>query len=169
MKYIFSLLAASILLSSCEVSVKTKDAPAAGGGSSKIKNGIEFTAKGLTVEQAFLLYEDGTLVPPENTAAVNQKVILRMIVSGWKEKDGKVFLSGGEKVETNEGGVVLDEPNLFGAYKDGLSPEDAKFISINVVITKVDRLYDYYKVNFFLKDESEGGGLVEGYYKLYIK
>lgn len=161
------------MLCSCEVKVKTGpsagDDVSSGDNSSKIKNDITVKSNGLKVEQAFLLFEDGKRVPADNTVDVNQKVILRLIISGWTEKDGKVFLSGGETIETSEGDQVLDQRNLFDRYKEGLSAEDAKYISMNVVITRVDKLYDYYKVSFFLKDESEPANFIEGYYKLHIR
>ena len=92
-----------------------------------------------------------------------------MIASGWKESDGKIFLDASEKVETSEGNVFLDEKDLFRDYQDGLSPEDAKHITLSVVITQIDKLYDFYKVLFQVKDKNDEGKSVEGSYKLYIE
>jgi len=94
---------------------------------------------------------------------------LRLIASGWAEKDGRVFIDASEKVETSDGTVVLNEKDLFRDYKDGLAPEDVKFITLSVVITQIDKLYDYYRVAFQLKDKSDEQNSVEGFYKLYIE
>jgi hypothetical protein len=152
-------------LSSCEVSVKKTDS----SEKSKIRNGITVQAKGINVEQAFLITDDGNLLPEDNKVKVNQKVRLRLIASGWAEKEGRIFLDASEKVETNEGNVFLNEKDLFRDYRDGLSPEDAKYITLSVVITQIDKLYDYYRVLFQVKDKTDGQKSVEGFYKLYIE
>ena len=154
-----------LTLPSCEFSVKRADS----SKKSKIRNGISIQAKGITVEQAFLITDDGNLLPDENKVKVNQKVRLRLIASGWTEKDGRIFLDASEKVETNEGNVFLNEKDLFRDYQEGLSPEDAKFITLSVVITQIDKLYDYYRVLFQVKDKSDEQKSVEGFYKLYIE
>jgi hypothetical protein len=94
---------------------------------------------------------------------------IRSELSGWKEKEGKVFIDASEKMETNDGAVVLDEKNLFSAYTEGLSPEDAKYITLSVVITRIDKLYDFYKVSFEVKDITDPQNGVEGFYKLYVE
>jgi len=154
-----------IMLPSCELSVKRSDS----SEKSKIRNGIKIQAKGITVEQAFLITDDGNLLPEDNKIKVNQKVRLRLIASGWAEKDGRIFIDASEKVETSDGTVFLNEKDLFRDYQDGLSPEDAKLITLSVVITQIDKLYDYYKVLFQVKDKSDEQKSVEGFYKLYIE
>jgi len=154
-----------IILPSCELSVKRSDS----SEKSKIRNGIKIQAKGITVEQAFLITDDGNLLPEDNKIKVNQKVRLRLIASGWAEKDGRIFIDASEKVETSDGTVFLNEKDLFRDYQDGLSPEDAKLITLSVVITQIDKLYDYYKVLFQVKDKSDEQKSVEGFYKLYIE
>jgi len=154
-----------IILSSCEFSVKHADS----AEKSKIRNGISIQAKGINVEQAFLITEDGNLLPEDNKVKVNQKVRLRLIASGWTEKDGRIFVDASEKVETSDGTVFLNEKDLFRDYQDGISPEDAKNITLSVVITQIDKLYDYYRVLFQVRDKSDEQKSVEGFYKLYIE
>ena len=154
-----------VVISSCEISVKRSDS----SEKSKIRNGISIQAKGINVEQAFLVTDDGGLLPEDNKVKVNQKVTLRLIASGWTEKDGRIFLDASEKVETSDGTVFLDEKDLFRDYQDGLSPEDAKLITLSVKITQIDKLYDYYRVMFRVKDKSDEQKSVEGFYKLFIE
>ncbi|MEI9811122.1 MAG: hypothetical protein WDO16_26360 [Bacteroidota bacterium] len=167
-RFFLSLFFITTLLSSCEVTVKKNDDKEK-NTDSKIRNGIVVTSKGIKVEQAFLLFEDGTLVPDDNLIRVNQKVILRLIVSGWKEKEGKVFVSGGEMVETSEGDVLFGDKNLFKDFSDGITSRDAEYISMNVVISGVTKLFDYYKVSFQVKDDLATDNKLEGHYKLYLK
>jgi hypothetical protein len=94
---------------------------------------------------------------------------LRLVASGWTEKDGRVFIDASEKVETSDGTVFLNEKDLFRDYHEGISPEDAKLITLSVVITQIDKLYDYYRVLFQVKDKSDEQKSVEGFYKLYIE
>jgi len=136
--------------------------------SSKIRNGIQLKANGLKVEQAFLTYEDGTLVTNENKIDVNQKVVLRLIMDGWKEENGKVMIGATEKLTTSKGQTILDTEDLFGAYPEGVDAKDAKYITLSAVITRLDELYDHFLVEFRVWDK-KGGGDVTGSYKLYLK
>ena len=155
---------------SCEVKVSnpsSKDAKTE-KTSSKIRNGIQLKANGLKVEQAFLTYEDGSLVSSENKIDVNQKVVMRLIMDGWKEENGKVMIGATEKLTTSEGQTILDTEDLFGAYPEGVDAKDAKYITLSAVITRLDELYDHFLVEFRVWDK-KGGGDVTGSYKLYLK
>ncbi|MFT3933878.1 MAG: hypothetical protein QM726_09710 [Chitinophagaceae bacterium] len=167
----FSLLII-LIASSCEfkAEIKTPEANSAAKNASKIRNGIQLTENKLKVSQAFLLYdEDGSLVPETNELAVGKQVVLRLIIdSGFTVTNGKVFLGAAEKVQTNEGTVMLDEKDLFSSYKDGVSPKDASIISLYAQITRLDKLYDYFLVTFRVWDKN-GTAEVSGSYKLHIK
>ncbi len=138
------------------------------GSTAKIRNSIELNKNGLEVEQAFLLFEDGSLVPGDNKVSVGQKVVMRLIMSGWKIEDGKVYPGASEKITTSEGNVVLDEADLFAANSEGVSAEDAKYISLSAVITQLDKLYDHFLVAFRVWDKKSNSD-VSGSYKLYLK
>jgi hypothetical protein len=165
MKKIIYSLFASILFISCEVKVNT---PAADGSSEKIRNGIQLKEKGLVVEQAFLLFEDGKLIAPGNKIEVGQWVGLRLIVDGWQKREGKVFLDAEEQITTSDGKQLLDQKNLFSEYADGLSSEDAKALTLSARITAIDKLYDYFTVTFRVWDK-QNQNEVSGSYKLYLK
>jgi hypothetical protein len=61
-----SLISLVLFLCSCELKVDTKKSQGA------IRNDITVTSTGLKVEQAFLLFEDGRLVPSGNKVEVKQ-------------------------------------------------------------------------------------------------
>src|SRR5687767_5581654 len=67
----------------------------------KIRNKISFNSTGVTVQQAFLMFEDGKLIPDDNKVEIGQKVNMRLIIDGWEPVDGKVFLGASEKIETD--------------------------------------------------------------------
>ena len=89
MKKIIYCFFASLLFISCEVKVNTPTAEGSGG---KIRNGIQLKENGLKVEQAFLVFEDGKLVPSDNKIDVGQWVGLRLILNGWQKKTEKYLL-----------------------------------------------------------------------------
>ena len=161
-----------LLFQSCKFTVeKSSDEskPEAKTSSSKIRNGIELTTKGnLKVSQAFLLFEDGSLVPASNQATVNQPVNLRLIIDkGFKEENGKVEIGASEKIETNSGEVLLDEKDLFSTLGE-IESARAEILTLKAVITRVDKLYDYFLVSFRVWDK-KGDGEVTGSYKLYLQ
>lgn len=140
-----------------------------GTSGSKIKNNIQLEEHGMKVEQAFLLFDDNTLVPESNETTVGKKIFLRLILyKGFKEKNGKVYPGASETIETNDGQVVLNENDLFSAYASGVASADAQFITLTAVITKLDRLYDYFVVKFKVWDKNSDG-YVSGSFKFYVK
>lgn len=163
MKKIIYCFFASLLFISCEVKVNP---PGSGGG--KIRNGIQLKENGLKVEQAFLVFEDGKLMPSDNKIDVGQWVGLRLILNGWQKKDGKVFVDAEEQITTNDGKQLLDQKNLFKEYAEGLSSEDAKALTLSARITAIDKLYDYFTVTFRVWDK-ESHNDISGSYKLYLK
>lgn len=162
-----------LLLGSCKSPTTDKTSeeprPETTNGSSKIRNRIELHTKGsMKVSQAFLLYDDGTLVPASNSTSVNQPVKLRLIIDeGFTESNGKVEIGASERIETNTGELVLDEKDLFRDL-GGVEPERAKALTLDAVITRLDKLYDYFTVSFRVWDKN-GKGEVSGSYKLYIQ
>lgn len=159
------LVLAVFLFSSCLHSPKKeikKD------GNTLIRNGIVVDSKNIKVDQAFLLFDDGALVPDDNIIKLNQKVRLRLITAGWQENDSMVFLSGWEKVETDKGEVLLDNKDLFEDYQNGLKPEDARAIDLTVTITRLGTKVRFFRVSFKIKDENNPRNTVEGHCKLYL-
>jgi len=168
MKTRICILLFSSFVCACEIKVNTpspgKDNPA-----SKIRNDVKCTEKGLKVKQAFLLYEDGSLVEEGNKINVNEKVILRLVLDGFIEENGRVQPGATEKISTSEGQVLLESDDLFASYPDGMRAEEAGLLSLSAVITSIDKLYDYFLVQFRVWDKKQGGGEITGFYKLYLK
>ena len=115
MRLLLLLLLAGVFYS-CEVKVNapgaTKESPLG-----KIRNGIEVKANGVDVEQAFLTYEDGTLVDESNTTSVNKKLKINFVVKGWKAENDKVALEANEKITTSDGDIVMDEMNVWQSQR----------------------------------------------------
>lgn len=136
--------------------------------SQNIRNDVSVKGDGLTVQQAFLMFEDGRLVPQDNKVEVGQQVNLRLIIAGWETKNGKVLLDASEKITTDDGQVILDEKDLFAAYPDGVDAAAAGVITLSAVITRVDKLFKYFEVSFRVWDKA-GSDNITGSYKLYLK
>lgn len=169
MKTITFLLLIVFTISSCEIKTNAPSGKkeTASKSGSKFRNGIQLKETGLKVEQAYLVNEEGSLISNENKIDVNQKVILKMLMGGWKEEAGKVYIGAKEKLTTSEGNIILDTDDLFIDYPEGVSAADAKIITLSAVITKLDKPYDFIVVEFRVWDK-KGGGEVTGSYKLYL-
>ncbi|HYE56823.1 MAG TPA: hypothetical protein VD996_18380 [Chitinophagaceae bacterium] len=137
---------------------------------SDIRNDISIQSNGLTVKQAFLMFQaDGKLVPEGNKVEVGQQVNMRLLVDGWEAKNGKVFIGASEKITTDEGQVVLDEADLFANYAaTGIDAADAGVITLSAVITRVDKLFKYFEVSFRVWDKNSSDNIT-GSYRLYLK
>mgnify|MGYP003575042492 CR=1 FL=1 len=136
--------------------------------STKIRNDIQLQAKGLKVSQAFLIYDDGKLVPADNSTSVGQPVNLRLIIDGgWQQKNGKVLVGASERIESSEGDVLLDEKDLFQNVSS-VRPEDAQYITLTANISKLNKLYDHFLVSFRVWDKNSDGEVI-GSYKLRIQ
>ncbi|MFN2457508.1 MAG: hypothetical protein ABR502_04845 [Chitinophagaceae bacterium] len=173
-KTFWMLCTAASVFSACNNDAKTKGdkkqqtTANKNNRNAKIRNDIQLNAKDVKVSQAFLLYEDGTLVPATNETNVNEPVKLRLVIDeGWKQNAGKVSLGASERIETNDGLLVLDEKDLF---KDiaSIDTSDAHFVTLTANISRVDKLYDYFLVSFRVWDKNSTGE-INGSYKLYIK
>ena len=166
MKQALLLLFAMSFLLSCEVKIKTGETEKQAG---KFRNGIVIKENGLKVSEAYLVYdEDGSLVSNDNITDVDKKVRMILEISGWQEENGKVLLGASEKVSTNEGDTFLNRDDLFESYTDGVSAEDAQQISLSVVISKADKIYDHFLVEFRVWDKRTNKD-VAGSYKLHLK
>ena len=103
-------------------------------------NGIKMKIKGFRVKAAALYFDDQTKVPEDNMVDLDQRInLLITIESGWKTVDEKVFPGGSEIIKLNTGYEVLRSDDLFKAYDEtGVSPEDAAYITLKAIITKLD-------------------------------
>ena len=165
-----SLLFASIIsacfLFACTLTVKTDNDT--GGSTAKIRNGIEIQENGLHAQQAFLTLEDGSLLADNNKVQVGQKVVMRLIIEGWQEENGLIFPEASEKITTDDGEVLVDEPALFEqSLPNGTPSENKEKLTLSAVINQLDKLHNYYLVSFKMWDKKSNKSL-SGSYKLYI-
>ncbi len=135
-----------------------------------IKNGIKFKATGLTVSEAYLFFDDESLVPENNKVTLNQNVNLLLIIEeGWNMPGGRVYPGSKQVLKLNTGVEILNSEELFAAFDEtGVSPEDARYITLNAVITELKDKKNYVIVNFRVWDK-KGSGEITGSYKLYVK
>lgn len=165
---VFLFLFLSIIcFNACNIEVKT-DNKVRAVSNNKIRNEIKIEENGLRVEQAFLLKDDGTLINNDNKISVGERIGLRLIINGWKEKDSVVNIAASEKIATSDGRVLLDEKDLFDKdFPNGVKLSDAKILTLYSSVSKVDKLYDYYLVTFKIWDKTTNKSF-SGSYKFYI-
>lgn len=170
MRYLF--LFALVIFLSCEVKVGTKTDDSKGvrvANKDKIRNGIKIkTSGGVTVEQAFLTYAvDGGFVDESNITGVNKAVKINLVVKGWKGTSDKIYIDAQQKVTTNEGDLVLDKKDML-AEAGEISPKDAEFLNFQVVITKLNKIYDYFLVEVRATNKGTDQSL-EASFKIHIE
>jgi hypothetical protein len=148
--------------------VITLSTPTPGSGYS---NGIELNVKGLVVKEAYLVFDDEKRVPSDNKVDLSQQVSMRMILTtGFKEVEGKVFPGGSEKIMLSSGEKILESDDLFTAYDaTGVSPLDAKYITMKAVITEIKDKNNAVIVSVKVWDKKDPGNEITGSYTLHIK
>jgi hypothetical protein len=179
MKTSLVLLLLPLLLSSCEfkcqVGGKTtpedeKNKPVMQGGTA-IYNGIKLQTENVGVEKAYLMMENGQRLENGNFIDFSSPVkLILFIKEGWNAEGGKVFLGASEKITIESSGkVMLDEPDLFTKYPDGISEEDAKILSLTANITFENPIPPTTFVVSFRVWDKKGSGVIEGSYTLHSK
>lgn len=114
----------------------------------KIRNGVTLNTKALVVDQAYLTFEDGSLVPEGNQVSYGQKITLHIVIrNGWKSEDDSLSLGASQKVVTETGMTLLDNKDLFDGY-GYVSAEDSKLIRLSVTTAVGSGLFDKYFVSF---------------------
>lgn len=136
---------------------------------SQVLNDISLeTGGGIEVNQAFLTYENGDVVPSPNITSLRKPIYLHLnLIKGWKEEMGEVSLGASEKISSDNGTVFLDEPDLFQKYKS-LSADDAKIIQLKAVINSMLGPIKYFVVDYKVWDKN-GDGIIKGSYKFYVE
>ncbi len=133
-----------------------------------IKNDIVLDAKDVKVKQAYLVNEVRTPLD-KNEIKLGEKIRCVIVLdSGWTKYNGISFIGTSEKILTDNGKVLLDEPDLFKDYTEsGVSATDAEVVSINANITEKATGVDTYKVQFRIWDK-KGSGEVTGSFKFKV-
>ena len=136
----------------------------------KIRNGIELITNGnVKVDQAFLIYgDDGSLVDEQNITELNRQIKMVLIVDGWKEENGKVYLEASEQVTASTGEKIMDINNLFSENNiESLSPKDARELRLSVTISEINRLVDHFLVEFYIWNKKAEQS-IKGSYKFHL-
>ncbi|PZP51402.1 MAG: hypothetical protein DI598_03335 [Pseudopedobacter saltans] len=128
-----------------------------------IRNNIALDTKGdLKVEQAFMLRANGSLVNDSNEVKVGEMIELRLLVNGWKSQKDSIALGASEKIVTNDGTSVVDVADLF---KDqaAIPLNKAQMIRMQATVTKQEKEYSYYKVDFKVWNKDADQSLTGSY------
>jgi hypothetical protein len=134
----------------------------------KIRNGIQLEAGGgLVAEQAWLQYASGPLVRDGNIINVGEKIKLHLIIQGWKGVNDVISIGASEKITTNEGTCLLESTDMFADYAT-LSLQAVQKISLSAVIDSIDRLVDYFRVDFRVWSKMHPDQIINGHYQFYI-
>ena len=170
-----------IILSSCEFNCsvgkkkegndsKTVTSSVTEKNGTTLTNNITLSSRGFKVKKATLLLPDNSRVSDDNVVEMNKNIKLVLFIDeGWKLKNGRAFGGASEKMSADDGTVVVNAEDLFADYTTtGFSAEDAKVVSLSVIVTKENRTVKYYTVKFRVWDKN-GDGEITGDYKFYIK
>ena len=134
----------------------------------KIRNGIQVAASGgLLVEQAWLQSANGPLIREENLINLGEKIYLHLIIQGWIGQDENISIGASEKITTDEGLCFLNESDLFERY-ESLPLEAVNKISLSAIIENIDRLVDFFRVDFRVWSKLHPEQEITGYYQFYI-
>lgn len=154
--FLFVLVAIIFCISACKSS------------NSKIKNDIEIKENGLHVEEAYLTNGNQSLIGNDNKVKVGERISLRLVVTGWTIKNGKVFLDASQRTSTSDGTTLAINPSLFGyVYAGGASAESAKYILLYQNIGALDKHYEYIQISFKIWDKISNKS-VTGSCKLHV-
>lgn len=123
---------------SCTLNEKNKVNSAS---NAKIHNGIQLQEDGLQVEEAFLANGSRMQINDSNKVKVGDRISVMLVVNGWKEKDGKVFLDASEKISTIDGNVLSNNPSILAtAFPGGVLLQDATHL---LLYQNIGRLKNY--------------------------
>jgi hypothetical protein len=96
----------------------------------------DITIKDVKLNKAYLVFENGERVPDGNIVDFTSPVnLVPLIDSGWTSKNAKVMLGASEKISSEDNAVILNEEDLFSAFPEGLTEEEAGIIGITASIS----------------------------------
>ena len=134
----------------------------------KIRNGIVVNANGgLIVEQAWLQYDKGPMVREGNVINLGEKIQLYLVIHGWQGQGDIISIGASERLTTDEGQCFLDEADLFARYET-LPLKAVEKISLSAIVDNIDRLVDFFKVDFKIYSKMFPEQYLEGYYLFHI-
>ncbi|MBL7726589.1 MAG: hypothetical protein JNM68_02840 [Dinghuibacter sp.] len=167
----------SLLLTACEFRCSvggdsgTTGKPNAKKGPMLYNNIALNTTGGVKVHRAFLTNDKNERIAEGNFIEPNKYTYLKVIIdSGWTETNGRCYLGASQKITTDGGKVLLDEPDLFESLGvDGASAEDAKIISLSVILkVPPNAPPSGFNVEYRIWDK-KGEGSISGQYKIFTK
>jgi hypothetical protein len=170
-------IAVILLLSSCEfkcnVADTADDKKAVKKDDMLLYNGIDIVSvNGFKLNKAYLVFKnDGKRVPDDNMVDFKQPIeMILEFKDGWKIENEKAYPGASEKIEVENGQVLVDEADLFKSLEaDGVSAKDAKVIRLTASVSVPEGSPPTtFKVSFKVWDK-KSEAFVEGNYKLHSK
>lgn len=135
-------------------------------------NGIQLDTKGsIKVQRVYLVNSENKRIDENNFVSPNETVkMVLMIDSGWTEEAGQCYLGASQKVVTDAGVEILNEPDLFASSGvEGISPKDATVITMSVILKiPANAPPNGFNVTFRVWDK-KGPAEITGRYKLNTK
>ncbi|HUC82414.1 MAG TPA: hypothetical protein VMR70_16025 [Flavisolibacter sp.] len=175
MKQVLSLLL-SFFFFACETKVNTAtddkqastDTTIATKSSANILHTISLQQSGgLKVRQAFLTFEDGSLLPKSQQVRRGQTVLLHLVIEeGWTIRNGKASVDASERITTDQDQLVLNEPSLF-QHQPTMAAKDANRIVLKATITNTGEKVNYFVVHYRVWDRWSNAE-VKGSYRLTL-
>ena len=74
-------------------------------------------------------------------------------MKGWKEKEGQVDLDAEQKVITSENDLILHQQDML-AKVGSISPENAEYLNFQFVITRLNKILDYFLVEAIARNKN---------------
>ncbi len=164
---IFSLTACEFNVSTSSGNTTLSQIETVQKSAEKIRNQIQFEEKGVKVEAAFLMLDNGDLVPENNTIKAGEKFKLILKLSGWQATNGMVQLGAGEQLTNSNQAVMMYEEDLF-ANAGAISEEDAQYITLDMEVLNTQTLYDFYQTDFRVWNKN-GNQQVDGSYRFKLE
>jgi hypothetical protein len=133
-----------------------------------IRNAIGLDKQGgLEVKSAFVMTDDGALVPQDNMVKQGSRLKLVLNLKGWKAADGKVQIGAAQQLINSNNVVMMRNDDLFG-QSTAISVEDAEVITLIMEVLNTKTIYDYYQTDFKVWNKN-ADQMIRGSYRFKLE
>lgn len=133
-----------------------------------IRNAIGLDEQGgLEVKSAFVMTDDGTLVPQDNMVKQGSRLKLVLNLKGWKAADDQVQIGAAQQLINSNNVVMMRNDDLF-EQSSAISVEDAEVITLIMEVLNTEKIYDYYQTDFKVWNKN-ADQVVRGSYRFKLE